>query len=106
MDNSAIDLECLNRDIGSYLFNCNGVPNTLKTEALMSHEHRDEIAAPRDLLLRYPDIIIHVASETVAVLKNKAKTGVASDIVSSFIYNFRKNFLVHETFNIYRVGDP
>lgn len=105
MANSAIDLECLSQDIGSYLFNCNGVPRLPKTEALMSHEHRDEIAAPRELLLRYPDITIHIASETVAVLKNKAKTGVASDIVSSFVHNFRKNFLVHETFNIYRVGD-
>jgi hypothetical protein len=104
-ENLPVTLECLSRDLGSYLFNCNGVPTLQKTEALMSHEHRDEIVAPRELLLRYPDITIHVASETVAVLKNKAKTGVASDVVSSFIYNFRKKFLVHETFNIYRVGD-
>jgi len=105
MQNATIDLESLRQDLGSCLFNCNGVPNVPKTEAFMSHEHRDEIAAPRELLLRYPDIIIHVASETVAVLKNKAKTGVASDVVSSFVQNFRKNFLIHETFNIYRVGD-
>ena len=105
MENLPVNLDCLSRDLGSYLFNCNGVPTLQKTEALMSHEHRDEIVAPRELLLRYPDITIHVASETVAVLKNKAKTGVASDVVSSFIYNFRKKFLVHETFNIYRVGD-
>lgn len=105
MQNSPIDLDRLCRDLGSYLFNCNGVPNVSKTEAFMSHEHRDEIAAPRELLLRYPDINIHVASETVAVLKNKAKTGVASDVVSSFLQNFRKTFLIHETFNIYRVGD-
>jgi hypothetical protein len=42
----------VNLDVGAetrfIFFNCNGVPTLQKTEALMSHEHRDEIVAPEN----------------------------------------------------------
>ena len=92
-------------DLGQYLFGVCGVQNIVKKECFLCHEHWDEIPSPRELLLKFPEIKVHMAAETASVLRAKARRGPVPDVVSAFCENFRANFILHETFALYRVGD-
>jgi hypothetical protein len=84
----------IREDLGAYLFDVCGVPMVPKSECLISHEHRDEVPDPRDLLLKYPNAAVYMSSETLAVLMGKEGM---QGVLMALRVNFRERFRVCPT---------
>ncbi|RLF12939.1 MAG: hypothetical protein DRJ69_00125 [Thermoprotei archaeon] len=93
-----LNLEKLREDLGSYLFDGCGVPETRKTIVLISHEHVDEIPHPGELLRRHPEVRdIFMPSEVYL----KLMWGFYRGIIYAFQENFRQNFHVFQSEHIW-----
>jgi uncharacterized protein YlzI (FlbEa/FlbD family) len=88
------EIDKVHEDLGPYLFGVCGVPKVVKREVLISHEHRDEVPDPGELLRKYPDVTVHMSRETLAVLRGKAGIQV---VPAAFKVNFRDRFKVYLT---------
>jgi len=89
-----MNVEKIREDLGSFLFGVCGVPGVPKREVFISHEHRDEVPDPGDLLLKCPDAVVYMSNETLAVLKGKVGT---QSVLAAFRVNFKDRFKVRPT---------
>jgi hypothetical protein len=88
------EMNKLNENLGQYLFGVCGVPGVAKRHVFISHEHRDEVPDPGELLRKCPDAIVHISGETLAVLMGKA--GLQAVPIALKV-NFKDRFKVHLT---------
>jgi hypothetical protein len=88
------EIDRVREDLGPYLFGVCGAPNVVKRDVFISHEHRDEVPDPGELLRKYPDATVHISRETLAVLMSKAGIQV---VPVALKVNFRDRFKVYLT---------